>query len=143
MLVQIAMGFLAALTFAYIFRVPPRQSVRCGFVGGLGWAVYLSGQGRFGEVGAVFLAATGVAVLSEVLARRHHEPVIVFLTPGIIPLVPGSKAYLTMLSFVQQDYTQGVVLLVTTVFFAGAIAAGIIITSSIFRNFSRTKHNRR
>ena len=88
----------------------------------------------------MFLAATVVAVLSELLARWHHQPVIVFLTPGIIPLVPGSTAYLTMLAFVQQDYAEGVVLLVTTVFLAGAVAAGIIITSSIFRNLFRAKH---
>lgn len=139
MLVQTAMGFLAAVTFGYIFRVPANQSVRCGAVGGLGWAVFLAAQGHLGEVGAVFLAATAASVCSEVLARRHHQPVIVFLTPGIIPIVPGGKAYLTMLSFVQKDYTQGVVLLVTTLFLAGAIAAGIIITSAVFRNFSRTK----
>ena len=139
MLVQVGMGFLAALTFGYIFRVPASQTVRCGVVGGLGWTVFLVAEQSWGEGGAVFLAATTVAVLSEILARRHHPPVIVFLTPGIIPLVPGSKAYLTMLSFVQKDYTQGVVLLVTTLFLAGAIAAGIIITSSLFGNFSRTK----
>lgn len=139
MLVQLVMGFLAALTFGAIFRVPAGQRLRCGMVGGLGWTAFLALEGRLGEVGAVFFAATAVAVSSELLARRQHQPVIVFLTPGIIPLVPGSKAYLTMLSFVQKDYTQGVVLLVTTLFLAGAIAAGIIITSAVFRNFSRTK----
>lgn len=137
------MGFLAALTFGHIFRVPSEQSVRCGLVGGLGWVVSLVFQERWGEVGAVFLAATTVSVLSELLARRHRQPVIVFLTPGIIPIVPGSKAYLTMLSFVQKDYSEGVVLLVTTLFLAGAIAGGIIITSSIFRHYSRAKRNGR
>ncbi|HHW72967.1 MAG TPA: threonine/serine exporter [Firmicutes bacterium] len=139
MAVQMVMGFLAALTFGYIFRVPAGESIRCGLVGCLGWTIFLAAQGPVGEVGAVFLAATAVAVASEVLARRRHQPVIVFLTPGIIPIVPGSKAYLTMLSFVQKDYAEGLVLLVTTLFLAGAVAAGIIITSSIFRSHTSTK----
>ena len=84
-----------------------------------------------------------VAVCSEVLARRRQQPVLVFLIPGVIPLVPGGKAYLTMLSFLQQDYVDAVGLLVSTILMAGAVAAGIIITSSTFRVYSRTKYLRR
>ena len=71
----------------------------------------------------MFLAAIAVAVCSEVLARRRQQPVLVFLIPGVIPLVPGGKAYLTMLSFLQQDYVDAVGLLVSTILMAGAVAA--------------------
>lgn len=143
MIVQLIMGFLAAFTFGAIFRIPRSEGVRCGMVGALGWIVFLLTKEWWGEIAAMFLAGTAVAVWSELLARRHHQPVVVFLTPGIIPLVPGGKAYLTMLSFLQKDYTEGVILLVTTVFLAGAVAAGIIATSSVFRIYSRTKQRGR
>lgn len=143
MLMQACFGFLGAVTFAYIFRVPAKQRFLCGLVGGLGWATFLGAQQSWGEIGAMFLAAMAVSLCSELLARKRQQPVVVFLIPGVIPLVPGGKAYLTMLSFLRNDYTEGIVLMVATVFLAGAVAAGIILTSSVFRVYSRAKHVRR
>lgn len=143
MIIQFFAGCIAAVTFGYIFRVPANQRLRCGLVGGLGWIIFVATRDHWGEIAGMFVAATCVAVLSELWARRYHQPVVVFLTPGVIPLVPGGKAYLTMLSFLQNDYTEGVVLFVTTLFLAGAVAAGIILTSSIFRIYSRAKHTGR
>ena len=94
-------------------------------------------------MGAVFHSSHCVAVLSELLARWHHQPVIVFLTPGIIPLVPGSTAYLTMLAFVQQDYAEGVVLFSDNGIFGWCGGSWYYYHSSIFRNLFRTKHVRR
>ena len=143
MVTQILAGFVGALTFSYIYRVPASQRMYAGAVGSLGWTISLSARQGGGELLGVFLAAIAVAVCSEVLARRRQQPVLVFLIPGVIPLVPGGKAYLTMLSFLQQDYVDAVVLLVSTILMAGAVAAGIIITSSTFRVYSRTKYLRR
>ncbi|HHY10857.1 MAG TPA: threonine/serine exporter, partial [Firmicutes bacterium] len=116
---------------------PPNQILRSGLVGGAGWLVFLLAKDILGEISAMFLAATVAAVLSETFARRIKQPVVVLLIPGVIPLVPGGKAYLTMLSFLQDDYIQGLELLVSTMFLAGAVAAGIILASSAFRIFHR------
>ena len=139
MLVQALIGFMGAITFAHIYRVPTKQLFYAGLVGALGWTICLITRELWGEIGGVFAAA----ICSEMLARRRRQPVLVFLIPGVIPLVPGGKAYLTMLSFLQDDYGEALVLLVTTVLLAGAVAAGIIIASSIFRLYSRAKHVRR
>jgi uncharacterized membrane protein YjjB (DUF3815 family) len=138
--VQLLAGFVSALTFAHLFHVPKDQIVRSGVVGGLGWAMFLLTKGDWGEIGGMFVAGTAVAVLSELLARKWKQPVVIFLIPGVIPLVPGGKAYLTMLSFLQNDYLEGLELLVSTVFLAGAVAAGIILASSVFRVYSRARH---
>lgn len=137
---QLLAGFVSAVAFAHLFHVPKSQILRSGAVGGLGWAIFLLTKDSWGEVGGMFVAATTVAVLSELLARRWKQPVVIFLIPGVIPLVPGGKAYLTMLSFLQNDYLEGLELLVSTVFLAGAVAAGIILSSSVFRVYSRAKH---
>lgn len=137
---QIVAGFISAVAFAYIYHVPTKQLFRSGVVGGLGWTIFLLARPEWGEIGSMFMAATIVGIVSEILARRLKQPVIVFLIPGVIPLVPGGKAYLTMLSFLQNDYAEGLLLLVSTVFLAGAVAAGIIVSSSLFRVYSRTKH---
>ncbi|NLJ73743.1 MAG: threonine/serine exporter [Firmicutes bacterium] len=142
MMIQAAAGFMSAAAFACLYRVPRHQIIRCGLVGGLGWLVLLLTGDYLGEIGAMFLASAVVAVCSEILARRVRQPVIVFLVPGVIPLVPGGRAYLTMLSFLRNDYVKGLELLVSTIFLAGAVAAGIILVSSIFRAISRTKHRK-
>lgn len=143
MAMQALIGFVGAITFAHIYRVPSRQLIYAGLVGSLGWLVFLATRDAWGEVGGVFAAATAVAMTSEILARRREQPVLVFLIPGVIPLVPGAKAYLTMLAFLRDDYAEALVLLVSTVFVAGAVAAGVIVASSIFRTYSRVKHVRR
>lgn len=140
--VQLLAGFVSAVAFAYLFHVPQEQIFRSGVAGGMGWAIFLLTKGGWGEIGGMFMAATVVAVLSEIMARRWRQPVVIFLIPGVIPLVPGGKAYLTMLSFLQNNYLEGLELLVSTVFLAGAVAAGIILASSVFRVYSRAKHHK-
>ncbi|HHU60804.1 MAG: threonine/serine exporter family protein [Bacillota bacterium] len=143
MVVQVLAGFVSAVAFAFIYNVPRSEIFRTGILGGLGWLTFSLTKDAGGEVGAMFLGATSVALCSELFARRYKQPVIIFLVPGVIPLVPGGRAYLTMLSFLQHDYNEGVTLLVSTFFLAGAVAAGIIIASSIFRVYSRAKYVRR
>lgn len=140
MLIQIVAGFFSAVAFAYIYHTPVKQLFRCGLVGSIGWLLFLLAAPVWGEIGAMFFASVVVGIISELLARLCKQPVIVFLIPGVIPFVPGGKAYLTMLSFLQNDYAEGVYLLVSTVFLAGAVAAGIIVSSSVFRIYSSTKH---
>lgn len=143
MIVQVLAGFLSAVAFAFIYNVPKNQIINAGIMGGLGWLVFSLSQIAIGEIGGMFLGATSVAFCSEFFARGFKQPVIIYLIPGVIPLVPGGRAYLTMLSFLQHDYTEGLTLLVSTFFLAGAVAAGIIIASSIFRIYSRIKYVRR
>lgn len=140
MVTQLLAGFVSAAAFAYLYQVPRAHLVRAGVVGGVGWALFLLTKDAWGEIGSMFIAATIVAVFSEILARRWKQPVVIFLIPGVIPLVPGGKAYLTMLSFLQDEYLTGLELLVSTLFLAGAVAAGIIIASSAFRVFFRARH---
>ncbi len=143
MVIQALIGFMGAITFAHIYRVPHRQLLYAGLIGSLGWMMYLVTRDALGEVGGAFAAATAVALTSEVLARWRKQPVLVFLIPGVIPLVPGAKAYLTMLAFLRDDFVEALALLVSTIFIAGAVAAGIIVASSIFRTYSRFKYVRR
>ncbi len=131
-------GFVTAASFAFIYRVPQKQVLRCGLIGAAGLFVFTL-MGFLGQVAAYFLAAIVVTLLSEFTARTAREPVIVFLIPGVIPLVPGGMAYTTMLSFLQNDYARGFEQLAVTVFAAGAIAGGITVTSSAFRALYRPR----
>ena len=125
----------ASIGFAVLYGVPAILWSAAGVVGGLAWAaVLVSQQGvGLGPVPSLLLGAAVAALLAELLARWYHKPVTMFLVPGIIPLVPGGRAYVTMLHFLQGDATNGLNALLETVFAAGAIAVGMILISSIFR----------
>ncbi|HHT73324.1 MAG TPA: threonine/serine exporter [Firmicutes bacterium] len=140
--ITIAAGFIAAAAFALIYRVPRGEIVHCGLVGAGGWLVFSSAR-LIGEVGAYFLASAAVALISEVLARQRYQPVIVYLIPGVIPLVPGGMAYTTMMHFLHNEYGAGLELMAATFFAAGAIAGGITVVSSGFRVFSARKNRQR
>ena len=57
---------------AFIYRVPQKQVLRCGLIGAAGLFVFAL-TGFLGQVAAYFLAATLVALLSEITARMARE----------------------------------------------------------------------
>ena len=81
-------------TFSIIFNAPKRLLLACGFVGALAWTIYqYTVDMDLGKVGAAFLGSLILGLLSHVMSRRYKRPVIIFIVPGIIPLVPGGTAY--------------------------------------------------
>lgn len=133
MILMVIAPFVAAVSFAVLYRVPQGQLIYAGLIGSLGHVTVVTTDAWFHPVVGVFLGAAVVALVSELLARKVKQPVTIFLIPGIIPLVPGGQAYVTMLKFLNQDYVGGVEEFITTLFLAGAIAGGIIVISSVFR----------
>lgn len=47
-----------------------------------------------------FLAAVAVALVSQAMARQFKAPVILFVIPGILPMVPGAGMYRIVYSIV-------------------------------------------
>lgn len=93
---------IAALGFGVLFNVPRRAlwgAVLCGAVGhGVRYGLLASGWGSLGTVEvASFVGGTAVGFLGLLLARRLHTPRILFTVPGIIPMIPGTFAFGTML----------------------------------------------
>lgn len=128
LLKQFIFSFLASFSFAVFFRAPKKSLFATGITGAIGWVVYF----LFGTtVTSAFLGALTVGILGETFARAHKKPATIYITPGIIPLVPGAGTYYTMLSLLKNDYTLFAKYAVETFFTAAAIAIGVIF-SSIF-----------
>lgn len=133
MVIELIFCFMATVAFGVIFNVPKRVVWIGGVIGALAWFIYST----LPELGVTVVFATAVASLvsatsSHLLARKYRVPVTIFSIPGIIPLVPGSRAYFTMLAFVDGDYILGLQLGIETMLQAGAIAAGLVFALSIF-----------
>jgi uncharacterized membrane protein YjjP (DUF1212 family) len=121
--IQIAAAAIACGTWAVRLGEPRFALLTASALGALGWAVYLFIL-PFG-VGGLF--ATGLAGLAvgaggRFLARRRDAPIVLWVVPASLPLLPGLLIVNGMLS---SDAVAGILLLVTAVATALALGASI------------------
>ncbi len=95
---------LAALGFAMLFSVPKRALVTCVAIGAATHAlraVLVEGH-VVGLEAATLLVSIGAGFAAILAARAHRIlPVTVFSSVGLIPMVPGSLAYHTVINSVR------------------------------------------
>lgn len=133
LILELVITFAATIGFGVIFSVPKRALLLGGGIGVVTWFVLQTGLTLgASSVFATALASLIAATIAHLLARKIRIPVTTLSIPGILPLVPGSRAYFTMLAFVEGDYLQGLEYGVETMLQAGAIAAGLVFALSIF-----------
>lgn len=95
------------------------------------------------SVSASFAGAFIVGIYSEFMARKLKTPAVQFSIPGIFPLVPGITAYNTINSIVEQNYSLAYSKGMETVAVGGAIAFGIMLSSTTFRFLSKLRKQRK
>lgn len=129
---HLVLSFLAAAAFGIIFNAPKSSLLQSGFVGMLGWFIYiLLTRNGIDEVNATLIASFVIAVASQVFAKVYRTPIIIFIVAGIIPLVPGGMAYDAMRHFVENDYNTALALAAKAFLISGAIAMGIVFSEVI------------
>lgn len=146
--VQIITSFFASAGFALIFNVHGRKTLWIGVGGALSWAAYLFVNDVTGNMFmSLMMASAAVVAVSEVLAREIKVPVIMLMAPMLIPMVPGGALYYTMSYLVRDENAMFAESLRSLLLQAGAIAAGIIVTTSVMTNFFaiyyRMKNNKK
>ncbi|MFF7955058.1 MULTISPECIES: threonine/serine exporter family protein [Staphylococcus] len=139
---QFVISFFASMLFSILFNAPRRLLLACGFVGAMGWIIYkLSFDADLGKVLASFLGSFILAIMSHVMSRRYKRPVIIFIVPGIIPLVPGGLAYEATRFLVSNQYTHAVNTFLEVTLISGAIAFGILCAEIIYYIYTRVKQH--
>jgi uncharacterized membrane protein YjjB (DUF3815 family) len=129
---QLLMSFIASAAFAILFNVPKGTLLQCGFVGMLGWLLYISFLNvPVDPILATMIASFVVAVTSQFFAKIYKTPIIVFSVSGIIPLVPGGLAYDAMRNVVENQYDPAVQLAAKAFMLSGAIAMGLVFSEVI------------
>ena len=127
-------AFLGCVGFCVIFEVKrPLFVFLAAAIGAVFWTVYLLMDGYGSEVGRYLVATVVVSILSEICARILKAPVTIFLIIGIIPLVPGGGLYYTMDHLINGDIAAFVQQGLRTAAYAGAIAVGVSLVSSLAR----------
>lgn len=129
---QLIMATMGAFGFSLIFNVRGRMILYTTLGGFLAWGSYLLLElTEMHPAEAYLFVSIIITAYAELSARLHKAPTTVFLVCAIIPLVPGSRLYATMVYAVHQDWSGFVDQGVYTLLLAMAIAGGIIIVSTI------------
>ncbi len=131
-ILQVSLAFLGSLGFAIMFHVKGIKLIFCALGGAFTMTVFLLVQNYSDSlITGIFFAAFLTSLLAEVLARQFKAPVIMFLVPMLIPLIPGSDLYYTtsyLIAYNIPDFISRLALLAQKV---GAIASGIILMASL------------
>lgn len=129
-IVMIITGVVSTAAFALLFSVNPKRLAWSCIGGLIGCIIYAFTKDISAFVSSA-LAAFAITVYSEIVARSVKAPVVTFLTPGIIPLVPGGALYYTISNIIfknpEKAAEYGLVALDTCL----GIAAGILVASLI------------
>lgn len=132
MLLGLALSFMSSMAWCVLFNVPVRTILAGGIAGMVGYVVYSLLPLLNAEVLlSTFVSAAIVSLLSQFMSIYLRVPSTNFSVAGIIPLVPGSLAYKSMLAFVNNNYVEGITLATKTMMVAGAIASGLIFGISV------------
>ncbi len=138
MMKQIVLAFFGSIFPVILFNIDRKKIIWTGFCGAIGWATYLAVyKYTVSPVSASFTGSFVVGVYSELMARKLRTPAVQFSIPGIFPLVPGITAFNTINYIVEQNYSAAYSKGMQTVAVAGAIAFGIMLSSTTFRFISK------
>ena len=117
-------AFLASLAFAVIFKVNKKHLMWAGVGSIVTFAIYYVLDDNLFV--AAIVSAIFTAIYSEISARVHKAPSLVFLITGVIPTVPGRYLYTTMRCLVEQNWSHAIAYFLDTMKIAIGIAAGVV-----------------
>jgi uncharacterized membrane protein YjjB (DUF3815 family) len=137
-------ALISALAFAVLFRVNKKHLLWAGLGSIVTYGIYYLVVTFSGNVFlAALISAIFTALYSEVSARLHKAPTLVFLITGVIPTVPGRYLYNTMRYLLEQNWPLAMSAFLNTMKIALGIAAGVVGIAIAWGTISGEIKNRR
>lgn len=138
LLIHFLFSFMSTVSFGVLTNVPRRTLLASGLIGSLGWMVYFLLREADYPLGfSNFIAAFLIGCLSIFFSRLKKIPMLVFIVPSLVPLVPGGPAYLAVREIVIGDGDKGLYYMLIVAVTAGAIAGGFVMTTLVEKLVSR------
>ena len=132
MLVKTIFAAIATASFGILFNIRGANLILAGVNGGIGYLVFTVSVVRgFETYIGMFYASLLMTAIAEILARYRKAPASIFLAAALIPIVPGGRLFNVVMNLLEGDYQLAGADGVTALLEAGAIAIGIIATSSL------------
>lgn len=135
-------ALVATFCFGILFNIKGKNLRAATVGGGLGGFVYeIALSLNCSNITGLFFGSIALSAYSEISARRLKSPVTTFVVCALIPLVPGGGMYHTMYASIEGNASRSLELGINTLSCAGAIAIGVLLTSSVARfvNYSKLK----
>ncbi|AVQ34194.1 threonine/serine exporter [Staphylococcus muscae] len=132
-------SFLTSFCFAFIYDAPRRLFLPAGLCGGFGYLTYHLVHMSFG-IDSIYASLCGsfiLGIMSHMMARRYKSPVILFMVPGIIPLVPGSIFFKAAQKLLTLEFNEANDIFIRATLIAGAIAVGLLMSDQFAKSFIR------
>ena len=131
-LVTVAASFFGSLGFAVLYNTRGRRLLIPAAGGAFFWAVYLVLLHFFRNAYlGFFVVAILITLNAEIWARVLKTPATTVLMPTVIPLIPGGALYYTMDAALRGDMVLFVEKARQALGLALALAAGIMVVSSL------------
>lgn len=103
-LIQIITAVSGTVGFAIYFNVDKPKLIPISFGAFISWVMYLFVLNMSNSLFlANFLSAILVCIYSEIMARVLKTPANICLIPSVVPLLPGSSFYYTMLAAISMN----------------------------------------
>jgi uncharacterized membrane protein YjjB (DUF3815 family) len=129
--------------FALLFDCKLRDVPLAAVGAVLGWGIYSLALEAGSPKAAFFAAALVIGLWAEIVAVIVKRPASIYIVCAILPIVPGSGMYQTMLESVNGNLSGSLQAGFETLMAAGAIAAGLAVSSAISRLLSLSSLGRR
>jgi uncharacterized membrane protein YjjB (DUF3815 family) len=134
--IELLWAALGTVGFALLFDLHPRDLPMAIIGAVLGWGVYSLALGSGTPGIAYFASAAVIGLWAEIAAVIVKRPASIFIVCAILPIVPGGGMYQTMLESVRGDLNGSLSVGFSTLLSAGAIAAGLAVSSALSRLLS-------
>lgn len=139
MIRQFLVAMAATFSFAVLYSVSRKNLFWCSLTGAIGWIIYLSmSQAGMSILLYPFVSAFFLTLLSRVFAVIFKTPVIMYLIPGIFPIVPGAGIYYTAYYFFMNNLAKCANYGLETFKIAMSISFGIIFALAIPQSLIRS-----
>lgn len=143
MIIEIIMAFGVSFSFGLLFNVKDKYLYIAGIGGSLGWFIYkLCLNYGLGDSSSLFLSAIAFSIYCEICARLFMTPATILSVCCLIPFVPGYGVYNALYHCLKGDYIQSLAYASNTLGSACALALGVILISTLFRNIKFHNKNK-
>ena len=130
-LMVIVAVFVGTVAFSMLYGVPRSCYLSCAVTGCICWLTYSLLLSGCGTTLSCFFATFVVTVLARVLAVHKKCPVLVFMIPGIFPMIPGAGIYWTAYYLVMDQVGAALSTGYAAVKCASALVLGIVLAFEI------------
>lgn len=135
-------SFMASYFFALIYDAPKKLFIPAGLAGASGYMVHFLFNLSF-QMDTIYTSLLGslsLGLISHILSRLLKAPVVIFMIPGIIPLVPGSLAFRATQELVTLNFTDAANTFIRAILIAGSIALGLLISDQLSKTLNIRKY---